>query len=246
MKTPGPNPSVRAIPEASLRRLPIYHHLLQELMLTGVPNVSCTAIASALNLDSTQVRKDIEATGIVGKPKVGYPLVVLVRWIENFLGWNSTNEAVLVGTGSLGSALLGYEKFRQLGFKLVAAFDTDPYKVGHSIAGREVLHLDSMVELARRLHIHLGVIATPSVAAQNVADLMVEGGIRAIWNFAPVHLRVPEFVILQNEDLYHSLASLSFRLERMMLAERAIATQSNAAAPEAVPDRSATPPETGE
>jgi redox-sensing transcriptional repressor len=228
MKNPGSNSPVRAIPDATLRRLPIYHHLLQAMLLTGATSVSCTTIASALDLDPTQVRKDIEATGIVGKPKVGYSLVVLARWIEHFLGWNNTNEAILVGAGSLGSALLGYEKFRQLGFNLVAAFDTDPRKVGHSIAGKEVLHLDNLVELARRLHIHLGVIATPSIAAQEIADLMVEGGIRAIWNFAPVHLRVPGFVILQNEDLYHSLASLSFRLERMMLTERAITTQAEA------------------
>ena len=204
-------------------------------MLTGVPNVSCTALAAALNLDSTQVRKDIEATGIVGKPGVGYPLVVLARWIESFLGWNNINDAFLAGTGSLGSALLGYEKFRQLGLNLVAAFDTDGFKIGRSIASIKVLELDRLVEMARTMHIHLGIIATPSVAAQKVADLMVEGGIRAIWNFAPVHLRVPDFVILQNEDLYHSLASLSFRLERMMSAERATAMPSNEAAPEAVP-----------
>src|SRR4051794_13462981 len=242
MRSPSSNPG-RTIPEASLRRLPIYHHLLQEMMLTEVTNVSCTAIAAALNLDSTQVRKDIEATGIVGKPKVGYPLVVLTRWIENFLGWNNTNIAVLAGTGSLGSALLGYERFRQLGFDLVAAFDTDPEKVGRSIAGKEIFHVDHMVDHARRMHIHLGVIATPAASAQKVADLMVEGGIRAIWNFAPGHIRVPSFVILQNEDLYHSLASLSFRLERMMLAERAIATQSEEASPEAAAGNSAPPVE---
>jgi len=241
MREFGSTPSARNIPEASLRRLPIYHRLLQALMLTGVANVSCTTIAAALDLDSTQVRKDIEATGIVGKPKVGYSLVVLARWIEHFLGWDNTNEAVLVGVGSLGSALLGYQKFRQLGFDLVAAFDTDPGKVGQSIAGKEVLHLDKLIELVCRLHIHLGVIATPPAAAQSIADLMVEGGIRAIWNFAPVHLRVPSFVILQNEDLYHSLASLSFRLERMMLAERAIATQSNEVSPEAITGGPATP-----
>src|SRR5579871_3412246 len=108
----------REIPEASLRRLPVYHQLLQDMLLTGVTNVSCTAIAAALNSDPTQVRKDIEATGIVGKPKVGYPLVTLVSWIENFLGWNNLNEAFLAGVGSLGSALLGYEKFRRLGFNL--------------------------------------------------------------------------------------------------------------------------------
>ena len=219
MRTPS-NPTANSIPEASLRRLSIYYHLLQAMTLTGVLNVSCTQIAAALNLDPTQVRKDIEATGMAGKPRVGYPLTALVRWIETFLGLNNSNEAVLVGVGSLGSALLGYDKFRRLGFDLVAAFDTDPHKAGHMIAGREVFRLDRLVDIARRRKILLGVIATPSAAAQGIADQMVEGGIRAIWNFAPVHLKVPPTVILQNEDLYHSLASLSFRLDRMLAAER--------------------------
>src|SRR6185295_5252788 len=102
---------------------------------------------------------------------------------------------------------------------LVAAFDTDPQKAGHLVAGKEVIRFDRLVDIARRRRILLGVIATPSDAAQSVADRMVEGGIRAIWNFAPVHLRVPPSVVLQNEDLYHSMASLSFRLERMLAAE---------------------------
>lgn len=241
MRESGLNSGTRNIPEASLRRLPIYHQLLQEMMLTGTPNVSCTTIAAALKLDPTQVRKDIEATGIVGKPKVGYPLITLVQWIENFLGWNNTNEAFLVGVGSLGSALLGYEKFRRLGFNLVAAFDTDPEKVGRAVAGVEVRHLNEMVDLAQRMHIHIGVIATPAAVAQSTANLMVECGMRAIWNFAPAHLRVPEFVIVQNEDLYHSLAFLSFRLERMMSAERALATQPAETAPP--PESAAVPPE---
>lgn len=189
-------------------------------MIAGVPFVSCSAIGRALNLDPTQVRKDIEATGIIGKPKVGYPLPALVHSIEAFLGWNNTKEAILAGAGSLGSALLGYEKFRQFGINIVAAFDSDPNKIGQSIHGKEILPLDALTDLAHQRHIHLGVIATPQAAAQPVADLMVAGGIRAIWNFAPVHLRVPDLVILQNEDLYHSLASLSFKLEKRILAER--------------------------
>jgi len=209
--------------------LSIYYHLLQAMTLTGVANVSCTQIAAALSLDPTQVRKDIEVTGMAGKPKVGYPLTALVRWIETFLGLNNTNEAVLVGVGSLGSALLGYDKFRRLGFDLVAAFDTDPQKAGHMIAGREVFRLDRLVDIVRRRKILLGVIATPSAAAQTIADQMMEGGIRAIWNFAPIHLKVPPTTILQNEDLYHSLASLSFRLDRMLAAER------NGSAPSAPP-----------
>jgi redox-sensing transcriptional repressor len=221
----------RVIPEGSLRRLPLYHRFLQEVVAVGIPYTSCSAIARALDLDPTQVRKDIEVTGIVGKPKVGYSTAALVQWIENFLGWNNSKEAFLVGAGSLGSALLGYEKFRQFGLNIIAAFDTDPYKVGQQIHGKEVLHLDKLLDLAQRMHIHLGVIATPAPVAQKVADLMVEGGIRAIWNFAPVHLRVPGFVILQNEDLYHSLASLSFKLERRLMEERSAGTETHASDP---------------
>jgi redox-sensing transcriptional repressor len=126
----------------------------------------------------------------------------------------------LAGTGSLGSALLGYERFRHHGLEIVAAFDIDPEKIGRQIHGREVLPLISLPEFVGRSQTLVGVIATPAGSAQMVADLLVEGGIRAIWNFAPAHLRVPEHVILVNEDLYHSLASLSFKLESR-LAEQA-------------------------
>jgi redox-sensing transcriptional repressor len=223
--------SSRSIPEASLRRLPVYHRLLAQMAATESVSVSCSTIARALDLDPTQVRKDIEFTGIIGKPKVGYSLPALMRWIEDFLGWNNTKDAFLAGAGSLGSALIGYQKFQQFGLRIVAAFDTDPSKVGQQVHGKEVLHLDRMKDLAQRMHIHLGILATPAGAAQQVADVMVEGGIRAIWSFAPVHLRVPSSVIVQNEDLYHSLASLSFKLERRLAAERGMGTEPNVSDP---------------
>lgn len=232
----GPDSSSKhsTIPEASLRRLPVYHRLLVDLMALGEQNVSCAGLARELRLDATQVRKDIEATGIVGKPKVGYPLPVLAAWIEGFLGWNNTKDAFLAGAGSLGSALMGYEKFRRYGLNIVAAFDQDPAKIGSQIHGREVLGLEQMAEMAQKMHIHIGVIATPADGAQRVSDLMVSAGIRGIWNFAPVNLRAPESVIIQNEDLYPSLASLSFKLERQLKEEReaAKAIQPAAEAPE--------------
>jgi redox-sensing transcriptional repressor len=216
MKAIGSNTRTHEIPEASLRRLPIYYRSLQEMMTAGVAQVSCTTLARVLGLDPTQVRKDIEMTGIVGKPKVGYPLGDLVRWIENFLGWNRPKEAVLAGAGSLGSALLGYQKFRSHGIEIVAAFDIDPEKIGQRIHGREIQPLMFLPDFVRQRRTLVGVIATPAADAQSVTDLMVSGGIRAIWNFAPTHIQVPERVILQNEDLYHSLASLSFKLESRM------------------------------
>jgi len=203
----------REIPEASLRRLPVYYRSLQGMSAAGVTQVSCADLARVLGLDPTQVRKDIEMTGIVGKPRVGYELGELVLWLENFLGWNRPKEAVLAGAGSLGSALLGYEKFRKHGMEIVACFDIDPEKIGQQIHGREVQPLISLPDFVRQSHALVGVIATPAAAAQKVADLMVAGGICAIWNFAPAHLLVPPRVILQNEDFYHSLASLSFKLE---------------------------------
>lgn len=211
----------RPIPEASIRRLPGYHRLLNEMQAAGARFVSCSLIGAELRLDPTQVRKDLEATGIVGKPKVGYPVNELICWLEDFLGWNNTKDAFLAGAGHLGSALLGYEKFRQFGFNIVAAFDTDPEKCGLEICGKQVLPLAKLPDLARRMHVHLGVITTPAAPAQAVADLMIEGGILAIWNFAPVHLRVPQHVILQNEDLYRSFAALSFKLAQRLNAEKA-------------------------
>ncbi len=214
MKDPSDILRPHDIPEASLRRLPIYYRSLQEMMAAGVGQVSCADLARVLDLDPTQVRKDIEMTGIVGKPRIGYGMGELVRWIENFLGWNRPKEAVLAGAGSLGSALLGYEKFRSHGMEIVAVFDIDPEKIGGLNHGKEVLPLLLLPDFVRRKRTLLGVIATPADAAQSVADLMIMGGVRAIWNFAPAHIHVPERVILQNEDLYHSLASLSFKLEK--------------------------------
>jgi redox-sensing transcriptional repressor len=217
MKVHGDNPRHQEIPEATLRRLPIYYRCLQDMLAAGVVHaVSCADLARVLGLDPTLVRKDIEMTGIVGKPRVGYPLADLVRWIENFLGLSRPKAAVLVGTGSLGSALLGYGKFRTHGMHIVGAFDVDSEKIGQTIHGTEVQPLFCLVDFVRRTSTPLGLIATPAGAAQSVADLMVSGGIRAIWNFAPAHIRVPQGIILQNEDLYYSLASLSFKLEHLM------------------------------
>ncbi len=217
---PATSDRSRVIPEGTLRRLPLYHRFLQELFSCGTPYVSCSVVARALDLDPTQVRKDIGSTGIVGKPKVGYPTLVLIRRIEDFMGWNNAKEAILVGAGGMGSALMGYEKFRKFGLHIVAAFDIDPDKIGQDVHGKVVQHVDALPGLAQSMHIRLGVIATPAAAAQQVADLMAGSGIRAIWNFAPVHLRVPDSVILQNVDLYDSLASLSFKLERRLMEER--------------------------
>jgi redox-sensing transcriptional repressor len=209
---PGP-----PVPEPSLRRLPQYYHFLVDLQSRGVKVVSCSAIGVALQLVPVQVRKDLQFPGIIGKPKVGYPVDALVAAIEALLGWNNANAAFLVGAGNLGTAILGYERFSRFGLQVVAAFDNDPGKIGHLVHGKPVLSLATLAECAQRMNVHMGVITTPSEVAQAVADQMVKADIQAIWNFAPVKLKVPAQVIVRNEDLYSSWASLSCQLARRLL-----------------------------
>ena len=200
------------IPQPSLNRLPQYHHYLSELKAKGINTVSCSVIGCDLNLVPVQVRKDLQYTGIVGKPKTGYSVQDLISSIETFLGWNNVHEAFLAGAGNLGTALLGHERFSNFGLRIVAAFDTDPAKIGEWIHGKMVLPLDKLADLAQRMSIHLGIITAPQEHAQPVAEEMVKGGIQAVWNFAPVRLKAPPHVIVHNEDLYSSLASLSWKL----------------------------------
>lgn len=207
---------VITIPEPTLRRLPIYYQYLKNLESSGTKVISCTTIGNDLSFDPTQVRKDFSYTGVEGKPKVGYLVTDLIREIEEFLGWNKINAAFLVGAGNLGTALLGYSQFKQHGLSIVAAFDQDESKVGQLVHGKRVLSLDKLPGLALRMGIRLGIITVPPAAAQEVADLMVQGGIQAIWNFAPVTLKVPSPVLVRNEELYYSLASLSHKLAQTM------------------------------
>lgn len=206
--------SVTGIPQPSLNRLPQYHHYLSELQGKGIGRVSCSLIGTDLNLVPVQVRKDLQYTGIVGKPKTGYSVPELIHAIESFLGWNNVNEAFLVGAGNLGTALLGHERFSNFGLSIVAAFDADPEKIGQWVHGKAVLPLEKLADLAQRMSIHLGIITAPAEYAQNIADEMIKGGIQAIWNFAPVRIKVPAHIIVHNEDLYSSLASLSWKLAR--------------------------------
>ena len=203
-------------PTPSVRRLPSYLRLLQELERQQRDFVSCTHIARELGLVSTQVRKDLAITGIVGKPKVGYSIPELILRIRSFLGWGCTSDAFLVGAGSFGSALLGYDGFRDYGLNLVAGFDVDPQKIGTRIHDKEIHSLDRLVPLAQQRKVRLGVLTTPATAAQEAAAIMVRAGLRAIWNYTVVPLNVPSRVVVENVMLTSSFAVLSSRLADML------------------------------
>lgn len=194
-----------------IRRLPIYLDILRRFHRDGQTTTSSPAIAEAAGVVVSVVRKDIEMTGAIGKTGVGFPIEKLILDIETFLGWTNPHDAFLVGAGHLGAAILGYEGFRRHGLNIVAAFDVDPNKIGARIHNVEVLPTGKLVELARRLHIGIGVITVPSHAAQQVADLFVEAGIKRIWSFAAQILTVPAGVTVQREDLSAGLAELLVR-----------------------------------
>lgn len=200
----------------TIRRLPTYLHKLNEMRRSGVEIVATPELARYMNLEAIVVRKDLAATGVTGQPGVGYKVVELIESIRSFLSWDNTSEAVLVGAGSLGSAILGYEGFEEYGLRIIAAFDADPDKVGTIIHDREVFDISRLAELTKRMHVPMGIICVPPDYAQYVADQLIAGGVRGIWSFANVSLKVPEDVVVQREVIAGGLAVLSVKLGKLM------------------------------
>ncbi|MDR0624092.1 MAG: redox-sensing transcriptional repressor Rex [Treponema sp.] len=192
----------------SVRRLPSYLHIIRQLQREGGEYISGTLIAQELNLEPIQVRKDLAITGITGKPKRGYPVEALIDAIERFLGWNVPRDAVLVGAGNLGTALLGYPEFRRHGLNIVAAFDSAPEKTGTSIRGVPVLPVEAMEIQIRSFGVKTAILTVPSSFAQEIANLLINAGIEGIWNFTNVKLKVPGNVAVQKEDLSSGYAML--------------------------------------
>jgi redox-sensing transcriptional repressor len=196
----------------TLKRLPLYLRLLRKMKEAGKEYASGAVVARELGLDPIVVRKDLAITGAVGRPRLGFQLDEIITAIESFLGWSNTTDAVLAGVGNLGTALLGYQGFGQHGLRIKAAFDSNPRLIGKPIHGKTVLDIKKLPSLARRMHVQIGILTATASVAQEIADAMIAGGIRGIWNFTPAKLTVPPKVTLQREDLASSLAVLSHRL----------------------------------
>jgi redox-sensing transcriptional repressor len=200
----------------TLQRMPLYLNYLRSAAAAGRENISAKAIADALSLGEIQVRKDLASVSDGGRPKVGYNRQALIRDVEAFLGYSDAKQAVLVGAGKLGRALMGYGGFQQYGLSIVAAFDSDPGAQGMDESGLQVYPLEQLPEVCGRLHIRIGIVTVPAPAAQEVCDRLVAGGVLAILNFAPAHLSVPDGVLVESENLAASLAQLSRHLRDRM------------------------------
>lgn len=199
----------RSIPKATLGRLPLYLNYLRRLPPTSGPTISATQIARQLYLGEVQVRKDLAAVSGAGKPRIGYVVRDLIENLESALGGDQVTQAVLVGAGKLGGALLEYNGFEEYGIQIVAAFDRDD-QAGRTSRKVGAIRLVGELESFCREHdIRLGIITVNSESAQEVCDRMVDSGIKAIWNFAPCGLSVPEDILLKQENFALSLAHLN-------------------------------------
>jgi redox-sensing transcriptional repressor len=202
------------IPEKTVTRLSIYLRCLEELEADGIGSVSSKQLAERFGLNSAQVRKDLAYFGQFGVRGLGYYIAELKHNLERILGLKQDWEVALVGAGNLGSALIAYKGFQARGFRISLAFDTDQSKVGHHIDSVQVMDAARIVPTLRKKKVKIAVLAVPSVVAQSVADQLVEAGVTAILNFAPVQLSVPEGVKVQNVDLSVLLKTLSYHTVR--------------------------------
>lgn len=202
----------KKISKSVLKRLPGYLAYLKSIPEGSSPNISATALANALGMGEVQVRKDLAMVSDGGRPKIGYLREALIDDIEQFLGYDNTTDAVLIGAGKLGQALMGYKGFEEYGLNILAAFDKYP-RMEVTEEGKPVYHVDKLETFCRKNKVLMGIITVPAEHAQEVANQLISGGIKAIWNFAPTHLEVPPHILVQYENMATSLAVLSMHLQ---------------------------------
>ena len=205
----------KEISKSVLKRLPGYLSYLKAIPPDASPYISATAVAAALGMGEVQVRKDLAAVSDGGRPKIGYLRENLIEDISQFLGYDNTTDAILVGAGKLGQALLGYSGFGAYGLNILAAFDEKPF-AERTAEGRPVYSMDMLEGFCKTNKVLMGIITVPAEYAQKVCDRLIACGIKAVWNFAPVHLDVPSNILVQNENMATSLAVLSMHLQAQM------------------------------
>ncbi len=202
-----------------LKRLPGYLAYLKSLPPDGPVHISATTLANALGMGQVQVRKDLAMVSDGGRPKIGYLRKSLIEDIEQFLGYDNTTDAVLIGAGKLGQALMGYKGFDEYGLNILAAFDANPGQ-GQTEEGKPIYPVSQLADFCRENKVLMGIITVPAEYAQGVADQLIAGGIKAIWTFAPTHLEVPENILVQYENMATSLAVLSVHLQAQIKEEK--------------------------
>lgn len=203
------------IPEPSLRRLPWYLAFAKLALDRGERVLSSTHIAAGIGVEPSVVAKDLSYVNLKGRTRVGYDLQELVSYLEDYLGFKKGHRAFLFGVGNLGGALLHDRGLEQFGLDIVAGFDAKYELSGTSINHTPIHHISRFAEMQQNLHVEIGVLTVPVDKAQEMAEMMVTGGIRAIWNFTPFRVQVPETVVVQNTSIYAHLAVMYNRIEEL-------------------------------
>ena len=210
MTIPATNMNI-TLPEPTLHRLPWYLAYVKLVQAQGIEYISSTQISKAINVDASQIAKDLSFVNISGKTRVGYEVDSLVYVLEQFLGFTSQHRAIVYGVGRLGAALMHDSGLAQYGLEIVAGFDIRQLPQ-NNINGIPVYNITEFAQKRAELNAHIGILTVPVEKAQEATDNMVENGIRAIWNFTPYRLRVPENIVIQNTSIYAHLAVMFNRL----------------------------------
>ena len=205
----------KKISKAVLKRLPGYLAYLKDRADTDTPYISATTLANALGMGDVQVRKDLAMVSDGGRPKVGYLREALIEDIEQFLGYDNTTDAVLIGAGKLGQALMDHKGFEEYGLNILAGFDVKP-SAEQTEDGKPIYSMEMLEGFCRTNKVLMGIITVPAPYAQQVCDQLIKCGIKAIWTFANVHLEVPPHILVQYENMATSLAVLSMHLQAHM------------------------------
>ena len=200
------------VPEPTLRRLPWYLSNIKLMKEKGEQYVSSTQISKEINIDASQIAKDLSYVNISGRTRVGYNIDALIEVLESFLGFTNMHKAFLFGVGSLGAALLRDSGLHHFGLEIVAAFDVNPELVGKDLNGIPIFHSDDFETKMKEYDVNIGVLTVPINIAQEITNKMVDEGIKAVWNFTPFRIRVPENIVVQNTSLYAHLAVMFNRL----------------------------------
>ncbi len=202
------------VPMAVIRRLPKYYRCLNELAEKGITRISSKEFGEILGFTASQIRRDLNYFGGFGQQGYGYNARELRDEIAGILSIDKPKNAIIVGAGNLGQAIANYSGFSGSGFILKAMFDIKPQLIGTTIKGLNITGMDKMGELIKNADIDVGIICTPKEGAQAVADGLINEGIKAIWNFAPTDLYVPEDVIVENVHLSESLMVLAYMMNK--------------------------------
>ncbi|MGL5381393.1 redox-sensing transcriptional repressor Rex [Clostridium sp.] len=199
---------------AVIKRLPKYHRYLQELMRNDVDRISSKELGEKIGFTASQIRQDLNCFGDFGQQGYGYNVKDLYKQISLILGLNKEYRTLIVGAGNIGQAVANYSRFSELGLSLDGIFDANPKLIGLRMRGIEIQDIDNLEEFLSKNSIDIGMICVPRINAQKVCDILVAGGIKGIWNFAPVDLVVPEDVIVENVHLSESLLTLIYLLHK--------------------------------